>query len=503
MNWSAPRKRPPMDFFLFNGMSRKTQRRIRERDLGFFHQPALHPLAPQMPLKGIFGSPFEGDSFSSIAHGYSAFGSSAVGRPHTTLASMGLRNMSTTCTSIVPTAMTAGNRKPLSERDRKQFLVKLDHEGVTSPKTKNGKAMLRLGGSGGKGGRNLISAGAPLQNIHPALLVKDGKKGGAERDSTGSRSEGILKGLPLRKDLLSTGLGAGEYNLDYPSDCPSSYSELGEDDEDDGQDPEVRQRGAVVPSHRGGRFLSRLSICFSSSSSSSSSSGSISSSSLCSSDNDSSYSSDEESSSVLLRRALLQQDKHKHRQNMMPDLLSPEPTTSNPSSSASAPAHGYVAKAIAMSGSTADRTEDKKEFLSKGNVVANISTTKTQLKRKEGLPNNHHQSQSSPVSQQPKPATKDPATAKKQRLSSPEPLSNMSPLLPRRQLWKWSGNPTQVGVQFDMFISVAFIVSDSLGICNLSLLLFLDCKQTSSQHCLYSCQICTHIGEIGRLACCI
>lgn len=472
LNWSAPRKRPPVDFFLFNGTSRKTQRRIRERDLGFFHRPACHPLAPPMPIKGIFGSPFEGDSFSSIANGYSTFGSSAVGRPVTTVAPMGLRDsLSSACSPAVTMAMAAGSRKPLSERDRKQFLVKLDHEGVTSPKTKNGKALLRLGGSGGRGGKSLISAGAPLRYIHPALLVKDGKKGGGERDSTGSRSEAVLKGAPhLRKDLLSTGLGvqAGEYSLDYPSDCPSSYSELDEDDEEDGQDAEARQRSAVVTSHRGSRFLSRLSVCFSSSSSSSSSSGSISSSSLCSSDNDSSYSSDEESSSVLLRRALLQQDKHKHRQNMTPDLLSPDPTTSNSSPSASAPTHGYVAKAsMAVSGSkaTADRAEDRKEFMSKGSIVTNSSTTKTQLKRKEGISNSHHQSQSSPVNQQPKPASKDLATAKRQRMSSPEPLPNMAPLLPGRQLWKWFGNSTQVGLYCNMFSfiskmlkSVCFVV---------------------------------------------
>lgn len=460
LNWSAPRKRPPVDFFLFNGTSRKTQRRIRERDLGFFHRPAAHPLAPPMPIKGIFGSPFEGDSFSSIANGYSTFGSSAVRRPVTTVASTGLRDSLPTACSSAVTTMAAGSRKPLSERDRKKFLVKLDHEGVTSPKTKNGKALLRLGGSGGRGGRSLISAGAPLRYIHPALLVKDGKKGGGERDRTGSRSEAILKGAPpLRKDLLSTGLGvqAGEYSLDFPSDCPSSYSELDEDDEDDGQDAEARQRSTVVPSHRGSRFLSRLSVCFSSSSSSSSSSGSISSSSLCSSENDSSYSSDEESSSVLLRRALLQQDKHKHRQNMTPDLLSPDPTTSNSSPSTSVPAHGYATKAsMAVSGSkaTSDRAEDRKEFMSKGNMVANSSTAKTQLKRKEGIINSHHQSQSSPARQQPKPASKDLATAKRQRMSSPESLANMAPLLPGRQLWKWSGNPTQVGLYCNMFFFI-------------------------------------------------
>lgn len=334
--------------------------------------------------------------------------------------------------------MAASYKRPLSERDRKQFLVKLDHEGVTSPKTKNGKALLRLGGSGGRGGKNVGSAGAPLRYIHPGLLVKDCKKGRAERDTTGSGSEGITA-PPLRKDRLSGGLGGGEYALDFPSD---SYSELDEEDEEDRQDPQERQTNAEIPSHRGGRFLSRPSVCFSSSSSSSSSSGSISSSSLCSSDNDSSYSSDEESSSVLLQRALLQQDKHKHRQNMAHDLLNSDLTTSN---SNPAPARSFVAKAkMGVSGSKAERVEDGKEFMPKGSGVADNPAAKTQVKRKDALQNKPQQNQSSPGSQQSKCASKDAGMAKKQRMSSPEPLPNMSPLLPGRQLWKWSGNPTQV-----------------------------------------------------------
>ncbi|KAM6897720.1 LOW QUALITY PROTEIN: BAH and coiled-coil domain-containing protein 1 [Xenentodon cancila] len=450
LNWSMPRKRPPVDFFLFNGTSRKT-RKIREQDLGLFHRPALHSLPLPTPLKSIFGSPFKVDSFSSIANGYSTFGNggpSGAGRPVTTMASTALRD--STCSSSVTMAMAAGSRKPVSDRDRKHFLVKLDHEGVTSPKTKNGKALLRLGGSGGRGLKSHASAGAPLRYIQPSLLVKDGKKGGGERDGSGARPEGPVQGVPpLRKDLLSATLGVqgGDYNLDYASDCPSSYSELDEDDEDDGEEVEARRRGAAVTTHRGSRFLSRPSICFSSSSSSSSSSGSISSSSLCSSDNDSSYSSDEETSSVLLRRALLQQGKHKNRQSVNSELRSPDPSMSScPSSSSSTPAHGYVTKpGMAVGGSKVrpDRAEERKEYITKGSVLANSSTAKMQIKRKESLTNNHHHSPGSPVAQQLKPASKDSATAKKQRMSSPEPLSNMTPLLPRRQLWKWSGNPTQ------------------------------------------------------------
>ncbi|KAF6728422.1 BAH and coiled-coil domain-containing protein 1, partial [Oryzias melastigma] len=430
LSWSVQRKRPPVDFFLFNGTSRKTQKKIRERDLGLFHRPALHSLAPPpTQIKSIFGSPFKVDSFSSIANGYSTFGnggSSGAGRPVTSMASMGLRDSSSSAT--LPLA--AGGHKAANDRDRKHFLVKLDHEGVTSPKTKNGKALLRLGGAGGRGHKNHVSVGAPLRYIQPSLLAKDGKRSTGQRD-TGARSDALVKGVPpLRKDLLpkTIGVQGGDYDLDYPSDCPSSYSELDEDDEDDGEEAEARRRRATVAPHRGGRFLSRPSICFSSSSSSSSSSGSISSSSLCSSDNDSSYSSDEESSSVLLRRALLQQDKHKNRHSVNSNPQ--DPSTPSPSSSA----HGYVVKSGLTVGGSKARAEDRKEYLSKGGMM---TTPKAQLKRKESAPNNHHQRPSSPQTH-----SKD-QTAKKQRMSSPEAFPNTPPLLSGRHLWRWSGNPTQ------------------------------------------------------------
>ncbi|MEQ2174901.1 hypothetical protein GOODEAATRI_012466 [Goodea atripinnis] len=365
LNWSIPRKRPPVDFFLFNWTSRKTQQKIRERDLGLFHRPALHSLAPPTPIKSIFGTAFEVDSFSSIANGYSTFGNggaSGSGRPVTTMGAMGLRE--SPCSSSVTMAVAAGSRKPLSERDRKHFLVKLDHEGVTSPKTKNGKALLRLGGVGGRGVKGQACAGELLQYTQPSLVVKNDKKVGEDKESVRRRSEILLKCVsPLRKDILSVDLGVkgGDYSLKYPSDCPSSYSELDEDDEDDSQNAEAQRRRAAVSSHRG------------------------------------------------------------------------------------APANGYITKAgVTIRGSKvrADRVEDRKEYISKGSTVVN-RMTKMQLKRKESVSNNHHQTQSSPVRQQLKHASKDLASTKKQRMSSPEPLPKMASLLPGCQLWKWSGNPTQ------------------------------------------------------------
>ncbi|KAL0983905.1 hypothetical protein UPYG_G00134590 [Umbra pygmaea] len=116
---SWPAKRLPADFFLFNGTSRKTQRVSRQGDLRGFPCQATHPHAPAVPLKGIFSSPFEVDSFSSIANGYTgAFGTH---RPVTTVMPLGLRES-------VTMTMPPSNRKT-SDRDRKHLLVKLDHEG--------------------------------------------------------------------------------------------------------------------------------------------------------------------------------------------------------------------------------------------------------------------------------------------------------------------------------------------------------------------------------------
>lgn len=162
---------------------------------------------------------------------------------------------------------------------------------------------------------------------------------------------------------------------------------------------------------------------------------------------------------MLLRRALLQQDKHKHRQNMTSD-----PANSGSSPSASAPPHGYAAKAgAAVPGSKvrAERADGRKEFASKGSVAGGSSAARNQLKRKEGISSSHHQRQISHVSRQTKPASKDPAGAKRQRMSSPEPLPHMAPPLPGRQLWKWSGNPTQVRTRRVAFFSQHAAVTTS------------------------------------------
>ncbi|KPP57661.1 hypothetical protein Z043_124592, partial [Scleropages formosus] len=388
---AVPRKRPNNNMFQFNGTPRKM---LKGREEMF----PLLTASTATPAKGIFRSTFEVDSFSSIANGYSSFGSQ---------------------TAIVPLSAKSvpcsRGRRPGEVgalRGRKagaEFLVKLDHEGVTSPKTKNSKALLLLSNSGQSertdktfGTKSLGEMPSSVGYSHPVLLVKDNKKGGS------TRAELLLKGAShLRKPSPVMTMGEySDFGMNCLSNCHGFYSDMDEEDEED----ESRLAAASGGLRTAGRFLSRLSVSSSSSgSSSSSSSGSLSSSSLCSSDNDSSYSSDDEEGSTLLlqgclssHHALLQQ--------------SPEPP--------SAPAqHTFVAKAKAIPSTKG----------SGGNNGSNNSANIKPLRRKD-CPN-------SPSSLSP---SRSPMhRARKERLPLTNSVPKMASFLPARQLWRWSGNPTQ------------------------------------------------------------
>lgn len=279
----------------------------------------------------------------------------------------------------------------------------MDHEGVTSPKTKNGKALMLLGNGEfesrggrmekGSGTKNTGDLTSHIDCSQSMLLMKDAKRS----------SSHLLNGSSdMQKH--SQGLGLGEYPdyvLNCHSDCLSSYSDMDEDEED-----EEDARSVAMRNPR--RFLSHLSISSSSSgSSSSSSSGSLSSSSACSSDNDSSYSSDEEEASQLLlqgclssHRAVLQQQQQQH----------PEPTTAPPQ-------HSFIAKAMAVT--------SPKALVSNG--------TGKHQRRKE-IPSNS-------LSTAQTKSSKD--CPKKQKTDS---SSNSSAFVSARQMWRWSGNPTQVSL---------------------------------------------------------
>ncbi|KAE8576032.1 hypothetical protein XENTR_v10004026 [Xenopus tropicalis] len=312
-----------------------------------FQQPGCGKKQKSREQPHVFGNGFGAGSFSSLANSYLPFGGSS--------------NTGLTL-SQKPVRTKKGDRSEEEDKGKgckrkagNEFLVKLDHEGVMSPKTKNGKALL--------------------------LCDKDfGLRIGQSYSSqTGLGKDKKCK-PPLHEHLpMSLALGKysgqSEYGLNCDSDCPSSYSDQDEE-ENEGDLP------ARVPS----QFLAGLTVSSSSSgSSSSSSSGSLSSSSICSTDNeDSSESSDEGDSSLLLQPCLT---------HPVPALLAQHPEDGG-SSSRGCFVPGQKAK-----------------------------------QRRKGTSSNFSK-------------TKEPAP-KQQRLPSVENRPKISAFLPARQLWKWSGEPTQ------------------------------------------------------------
>uniref|UniRef100_A0A8C5P1V4 BAH domain and coiled-coil containing 1 n=1 Tax=Jaculus jaculus TaxID=51337 RepID=A0A8C5P1V4_JACJA len=340
------------NLFQLNGSAKK----LRAREALF---PVHSTTAP------VFGNGFRADSFSSLASSCAPFvGAAGAGLPG------GAHKLLRAKKAERAEAEKGGRRRAGSE-----FLVKLDHEGVTSPKNKNCKALLMDDKDfGSKLGRPLPSP----SYTHPALMGKD-KKGRAPVHP-------LPMGLALRKYA-----GQAEYPLPCDSDCPSSYSDEDED-------------GPGLASSMPSRFLSRLSMSSSSSgSSTSSSSGSVSTSSLCSSDNeDSSYSSDDEDPALLLQTCLTRP---------VPTLLAPP-------------------EALRSKGS-GPHAHAQRCFLSRAPVAstgggAGPSSGKSKPKRKEALS-----------------FSKAKELSRRQRLPSVENRPKISAFLPARQLWKWSGNPTQ------------------------------------------------------------
>ncbi|XP_045692083.1 BAH and coiled-coil domain-containing protein 1 [Phyllostomus hastatus] len=331
-------------------------RRLRAREALF---PVHSVAAP------VFGDGLRAASFSSLASSYAPFvGGAGPGLPG------GAHRLLRAKKAERAEAEKGGRRRAGGE-----FLVKLDHEGVTSPKNKNCKALL-VGDKdpGPKLGRPLPSP----SYAHPALLGKD-RKGRAPVHP-------LPVGLALRKFA-----GQAEYPLPCDSDCHSSYS----DEEEDG--PGL---APGVPS----RFLARLSVSSSSSgSSTSSSSGSLSTSSLCSSDDEgSSCSSDDEDPALLLQACLT---------HPAPALLAqPEALRSK----AGGP-HPH-----------AQRCFLPRAALVGGGAGPGGGGGKSKLKRKEALS-----------------FSKAKEGSRRQRLPSVENRPKISAFLPARQLWKWSGSPTQ------------------------------------------------------------
>ncbi|XP_055971785.1 BAH and coiled-coil domain-containing protein 1 [Sorex fumeus] len=326
-------------------------RRLRARE-------GLFPAAVAAP---VFGTAFRADSFSSLAGPYAPFGAApAQGLPG------GAHKLLRAKKAERAEAEKGGRRRAAGE-----FLVKLDHEGVTSPKNKACKTLL----AGDKGLAPKLGRPLPSPSYaHPALLAKD-RKGRAP-------GHPLPMGLALRKFS-----GQADFPLPCDSDCHSSYSD--EEDEAPGLAPGVPAR-----------FLARLSVSSSSSgSSTSSSSGSLSTSSLCSSDDGSSCSSDDEDPALLLPRCL---------SHPVPALLA-QPEALRPKGGAPHAPRCFLSRTAVANG---------------GPGPGPGGGGKARLRRKDA-------------------GGFSKELARRQRLPSVENRPKISAFLPARQLWKWSGSPTQ------------------------------------------------------------
>ncbi|KAL2101948.1 hypothetical protein ACEWY4_003709 [Coilia grayii] len=328
------------------------------------------------PMHSIFSScSFEVDSFSSIARSYSCTSfcgpaprMAAAGGGHRDPGASRRRHL-----EEVVEASRGGGR-------RSEFLVKLDHEGMTAPKTKSSKVLQAQRGGGG--------VSRPEAYTHPVLLVEENRRNGH------SGPELLLKGaLHHRK------LSPPPPSLQQRAKCDQSWGRSC------GTYVSAEEEGG--PKRAGpravGQYLSRLSHLSSSSSScSSSSSGSSSSSSLCSSDNDSSWSSDEDEGSpptILLRSCIPSQH-----------ALLPPPTPPTAAFSG----RSFVAKALAMSSTSSSSSPP----------MANGKPPK-----RSELP----LSLSSPPAHM----------AKRPRLQAEDCHSPCPGDHPGKQQWKWVGTATQ------------------------------------------------------------
>nr|XP_054596062.1 BAH and coiled-coil domain-containing protein 1 isoform X2 [Nothobranchius furzeri] len=374
-----PRKSSFDSLLQFSEAPTKT---LRGKKGALFSLPQTQPMV-SLPGKELFSSSsFEIDSFRSIANGYSSFCTQSTG---------GGSGLSLGSRSGAYGEMHRQEERvtPKGSKSRQDFLVKLDHEGVTSPKTKNSKSLFLQGDFS-----SVTSMPKTKAYRHPFLLVKDKKKGG-----TPSVELFLKRATPQRKPFPSLRQETCGY-LGFKShrECHTSYSDL-EDKEE-----EMRQAALAAEDPRmAGRFHSRLSV--SSSSSSSSSSGSLSSSSLCSSDNDSSFSSDDEDRSALMLQTFLSSHQGLRQSN-------------DPSTSLRPQQHSFVAKAMAVSST-------------KGSPSGQVSISKS-LKRKECMIS---------ISKTTKEFVKKPWMLSNDASFIPRP--KMSAILVGCQIWRWSGNPMQ------------------------------------------------------------
>lgn len=294
-----------------------------------------------------------------------------------------------------------------------EILIKLDHEGVMSPKTKKTKALMMMEGQNRTKRENKVVMGVNYTTVSSTTPTEKTLKPKTEPEAinTDSVASYSVRKLGSSTDSCASVKSSGEKEPQSENCSSSSSSSSSESDGEEERRTSPETKTKQDSSSTSSRASSPTSSSSSSSSSSSTagfnSSSSSSSSSSTTSDEESSCSSDEEVPAA-------------------PQPLSPrdQPPTENDD-------EDMEEKAEMKTEPPPDTSKVQKQQAPPKQQAKQQKVKKSvgRPKRREGI----HL-----------PTTKE--LAKRQRLPSVENRPKISAFLPARQLWKWFGKPTQVSL---------------------------------------------------------
>ncbi|XP_051569961.1 trinucleotide repeat-containing gene 18 protein-like isoform X2 [Myxocyprinus asiaticus] len=298
-----------------------------------------------------------------------------------------------------------------------EILIKLDHEGVMSPKTKKTKALMMMEGQNLSKHENKSVMGVSYMTVSTTTektFKAKTKPVEAEPPNAESVSTYSVRKLGCGSDGLMNVSNSGDKEK-REQECPNCSSSSSSSSESDGeeqgasQDKKPKQDSTSSNSSRASSpTSSSTSTSSSSSSAGSHSSSSSSSSSSTTSDEESSCSSDEEHVTVSQPSPVEQ----------VPPQEEEEKTKAKAGLSAN------IHKIQKQHSSTTQQEQCPQQ--QKPQKQQKVKQGVGRPKRREGI----HL-----------PTTKE--LAKRQRLPSVENRPKISAFLPARQLWKWFGKPTQ------------------------------------------------------------
>lgn len=303
--------------------------------------------------------------------------------------------------------------KSQRKQPQTEILIKLDHEGVMSPKTKKTKALMMMEGQNHTKRENKAVMGVNYTTVTSTTPTDKTLKPKTETETINTDSSVTYSIRKLGSSADSCGNVKSSGDKEAQSEnCSSSSSSSSESDGEEERRTSSETKTKQDSSSTSSRASSPTSFSSSSSSSSSTagfnSSSSSSSSSSTTSDEESSCSSDEEAPSA-------------------PQPLSPQeqPPTENDEEDVDEKAE--VKTEPLATTPKAQKEQDPPKQQAKQQKQQKVKKGVGRPKRREGI----HL-----------PTTKE--LAKRQRLPSVENRPKISAFLPARQLWKWFGKPTQV-----------------------------------------------------------